>query len=162
MTTPAPYDKPSRQNRRQKRGWKRRKAGLTQSTRRAHYASCLQTTGNGRRGPDNEGGRFRHPGGFFTSTACAAMFMAGRVGKPQGLPVPSFRSANPTRARHPFFAEGSGIQAANEGASAMRTSATGTPAHILTLSRRLTFYRALRVVFGPAVAFRLALGRASS
>lgn len=43
----------------------------------------------------------------------------------------------------------------------MRHTASGTPAHISTLSRRLTLYRALRVVVGPAVAYRLALlGRA--
>ena len=135
---------------------------LTQSTRRAHYAPCLQTTGNGIGVPNSVGGQFRRPGGFFTSTACAAVFMAGRVGEPQGSPVPTFRYANPIRTRHPRLASEGGTQTANVGVSAMRTSATGTPAHILTLSRRLTFYRALRVVFGPAVAFRLALGRTSS
>lgn len=44
----------------------------------------------------------------------------------------------------------------------MRTTASGTPARTPKLSRRLTLYRALRVVVGPAVAFRLALGRVSS
>lgn len=43
----------------------------------------------------------------------------------------------------------------------MRTSALGTPARILSLSHRLTAYRALRAVFGPVVAFRIALGRAA-
>lgn len=133
---------------------------LTPSTSRGHDSTCLQTTGNGRRGPYDEGGRIRHPGGFFTSTACAAFSMAGRVGKPQGLPVPLSRSANPASARHPFVAEGGGIQTADKGASAMRHTAPGTPAHALPLSHRLSVYRALRLIVGPARAFRLTLGRA--
>ena len=43
----------------------------------------------------------------------------------------------------------------------MRTSASGTPARILSLSHRLIAYRALRAVFGPVVAFRIALWRAA-
>lgn len=42
----------------------------------------------------------------------------------------------------------------------MRTTEPGTPAHTAHLFRRLTVYRALRLIVGPALAFRLTLGRA--
>lgn len=132
---------------------------LTPSTTRAHDLACLQTTGNGIGVPNNVGGCVRHPGGFFTSTACAALSMAVRVGEPQGSPVPTFRYANLTRDRHPDWRR-DGLQTANVGASAMRHTAPGTPAHTSPLFRRLTVYRALRRIVGPARAFRLTLGRA--
>jgi hypothetical protein len=132
---------------------------LTPSTSRAHDSPCLQTTGLGFSSPNDIGGRFRHPGGFFTSTACAAFSMAGRVGKPQGLPVPMSRSANPASARLPRLAAGSGIQTADIGASAMRHTAPGTPARTPALFHRLAAYRALRLIVGPVCAFRLTLGR---
>ena len=150
------YEKPSRQNRRQKRSWNKKRrpqqAGLTSFTAAGHDRPCLQTTGNGLGGPDNTGGCVRLPGGLFTSTACCcALSMAGAAGEPQGSPVPVFRSANPARACHPFLAEGSGIKTANTGALHMHT-ASGTPARILA-------YRILRRLFSPVTAFRIAFSR---
>ncbi len=40
----------------------------------------------------------------------------------------------------------------------MRHTAPGTPAHTPALFRRLTAYRALRLIVGPALAYRFAFG----
>ena len=82
--------------------------------------------------------------------------MAGRVGSPHGLPVPSFRFANPALARPPF-GDGGRKQSANK---EPRTMATHAPACTRLHApaspfRTLTLYRALRRVAGPALAWRL-------
>lgn len=164
MTAPTPYEKPSRQNRRQKRTWKRKKpahTGLTLSTNARHHPDRLQTTGNGIGVPDEKGGCVRRSGGFFTSIACVAPSMAGRVGEPQGSPVPFSRYANPARARHPDWRRGAGFRPLKKEHRTMRHLASGTPAR--TLKHRFTLYRTLRLFVRPALAFRLIFsGRAAA
>lgn len=68
---------------------------LTPSTACADTSPVADTEATGNSSPNDIGGRVRHPGGFFSSTACAASSMAGHVGEPQGSPVPMSRSATP-------------------------------------------------------------------
>lgn len=110
-----------------------------------------------------KGGRIRRYGGFFTSFACAALSMAGLAGEGQPSPVPLYRYANLASACHPIGV-GCGIETAYKGVHAMRLIASGKPAHTLKprtpgnsrFSLRLDLYRAVRLVAGPAVAYRVA------
>ena len=86
--------------------------------------------------------------------------MAGRVGSPHGLPVPSFRSANPALARPPFSSEG-WIQSRNEGVRTMAVLTLACTRLHAPVSPRVALarYRHLRRIAGPVAAFRLTFGR---
>ena len=93
--------------------------------------------------------------------------MAGRVGSPHGLPVPSFRFANPALARPPF-GDGGRKQSATKEPRTMANHAPActrlhTPRCTLKLFPSLALYRALRPVAGPVLAWRVAFAwRAAS
>ncbi len=157
------YQKPSRQNRRQKRGWKRKPKSLTMVHDGWHDAHVPETKGVEIGVSNYKGGRIRRFGGFFTSFACTASSMAGLAGEGQPSPVPLYRYANLASACHPIGV-GCGIETAYKGVHAMRLTALGKVAHTLKtripgnfhFPSRLTVYRSIRRVSGPVLAYRLA------
>lgn len=156
------YQKPSRQNRRQKRTWKR-KPRLTQGRFAGHHGAVPETEGNEIGVSNNNGGLSATLADFLRPSRSAAPFsMVGLAGEGEPSPVPLFRYANPASACHPIGV-GSRLHLPNNGAAAMRNpSLSGKPAHIPTLAFHLALFRALRRFIGPALAYRLAFaGRAA-
>ena len=51
-----------------------------------------------------------HFGGFFCARLVWLLYMAGRMGAPSGVPVPTFRSTNPVRSVSSFSSEDGGKQ----------------------------------------------------
>jgi len=155
------YQKPSRQNRRQKRAWKR-KQRLTWRRFAGHHGGIPETEGNEIGVSTDKGGCIRHPGGFFSSTSHSyTLSMVGLAGEGKPSPVPLSRYANPASACHPIGV-GCRFLTADKGVKAMRNIAPGKPAHTPTLAFHLALFRALRRFIGPALAYRLAFaGRAA-
>lgn len=144
--------KPSRQNRRQKRGWKNRpKNRLTAAGMPWQSARVPDTEGNGFDSPNDKGGR---------SASMAVFLRPSHVLPSQWRAVRgSLRACrflcpglSTLHAPATHLTVGSGIETADKGVHAMRKAASGTLAHIT----RLSIYRLVRHFAGPALAYRLA------
>ncbi len=142
-------EKPSRQNRRQKRGWKRKpKNALDLLPMQRHYGCTVLNT------PSNSGNRSRQTSGIFTSigflwSGSAQLYNSLRAKTASGLLAVL---------KYPTAPQQGGFS----------TNPIGTIMHTLTsgatASIRLSVYRFIRHFSGPATAIRLArfVGRASA
>lgn len=131
---------------------------LTPSTTRAHDSACLQTTGNGIGVPNSKADDSASLADFLRPPhGCTSM--GGPCRGPKGPPALG-PVRQPARFRSPDWRRGAEFNTASKEHRTMRHPAPGTPAHTSPLFLRLTVYRALRLIVGPARAFRLTLGRA--
>lgn len=129
MTTPIPYEKPSRQERRQKRTWKRRKLGLTLSTSSRHH---LHVAGK----QPATGGESPKWSGVSRNAFCTVAIFSpwlcsstgGRAGGAERLAGAPSVSQPPFRSPTSFESEVCGFKPQMEHTT-MRTTASGTHAH---------------------------------
>lgn len=137
--------------------------GLTPVYQGWHDAFVPETEGNGFGSPNDKGGRSAYLADFLRPAhvlpclwrAVRGSLRACRFLCP-GLPT--------LHAPATHLEEGSGIETADKGVHAMRTAASGKPAHTFKTrtpgnSRfplRLDAYRTLRLICGPVFAWRLA------
>lgn len=156
------YEKPSRQQRRQKRGWQRRpKKALDQCRMPWQSPPVSETEGNGFSSPKDKGGcsasmaDFLRPSHVLPSQwrAVRGSLRACRFLCPGLLTL---------HAPATHLAVGSGIETADKGLHAMRKAALGKLAHNIFPASSMTRYRVFRCFFGPLFAYRLVFaGRAA-
>lgn len=158
------YEKPSRQDRRQKRSWRRKRQGLTRFTSNRHtLATVLNTPQVAVSGPVSQTG-------FFTSIGfCRADFASTASAQWPG----SAQLYNSLRAKSAsrllavlkyLAAPQQGVISTNQVGAIM--AITIKPCHagterkprLSSLAFRLAAYRGLRHITGPVLAHRIAFG----
>lgn len=158
------YEKPSRQDRRQKRSWRRKRQGLTRFTSNRHTpATVLNTPQIAVSAPVSQSG-------FFTSIVfCRADFAstasAQWPGSAQPYNSPRAKSASGLSAVLKYLAAPQqGVISTNQIGAIM--AITLKPCHagterkprLSSLAFRLAAYRGLRHIIGPVLAHRIAFG----
>ena len=158
---PDDYQKPSRKNRRQKRGWQRKRKCLTRFTSARHTClTVLNTPLEAVSAPVSQSG-------FFTSIGfCHVDFVSTGAGQWPGSAQPynSLRAKSASRlvaVLKYLAAPQQGVNSTNQlgaiMANTLKTRHAGNllqPLHVLPI--RLAAYRALRCICGPVLAYRLA------
>lgn len=162
-----PYQKPSRQNRRQKRTWRRRPGkSLTRSTSRAHtFCTVLNTPRLAVSAPVSQSG-------FFTSIGFSHVdSVSTAIGQWPGSAQPynSLRAKSASRLSAVLKYLAAPQQGVNSTyrlgaimAVTLKTRNAGTSERtprLFPLSFRLAAYRSLRHIAGPALAHRVAFSR---
>lgn len=158
------YEKPSRQDRRQKRSWRRKRQGLTRFTSNRHTpATVLNTPQVAVSGPVSQTG-------FFTSIGfCRADFASTASAQWPGSAQPynslRAKSASGLSAVLKYLAAPQqGVISTNHVGAIM--AITLKPCHagterkprLSSLAFRLAAYRGLRHITGPVLAHRIAFG----
>ena len=158
------YEKPSRQDRRQKRSWRRKRQGLTRFTSNRHTpATVLNTPPKAVSAPVSHSGFFTSIGfcrADFASTASAQW-----PGSAQLYNSPRAKSASGSLGRVEVPGRPSTGRQFNEPKGAIM-AITLKPCHagterkprLSSLAFRLAAYRGLRHITGPVLAHRIAFG----
>ena len=158
------YEKPSRQDRRQKRSWQRKRQGLTRFTSSRHtLPTVLNTPRLAVSAPVSQSGFFTSIGfcrADFASTASAQW-----PGSAQPYNSPRAKSASRLHAVLKYLAAPQqGVISTNHVGAIM--AITIKPCHagterkprLSSLAFRLAAYRGLRHITGPVLAHRIAFG----
>ena len=158
------YEKPSRQDRRQKRSWRRKRQGLTRFTSSRHTLSTVLNT------PQLAVSAPVSQSGFFTSIGfCRADFAstasAQWPGSAQPYNSPRAKSASRLHAVLKYLAAPQqGVNSTYRLGAIMAITlkpclaGTERKPRLSSLAFRLAAYRVLRHITGPVLAHRIAFG----